>query len=101
MVVAGTPRILGDIHTANPQLALLEVAIAVNHRGLAKTNRLNLGADQNDACNILLEYLLIESRTLVADIYLLEICHIYTISHKDIKKRRKTKDERRKILIKN
>ena len=88
MVVAGTPRILGDIHSSDPQLVLLEVAVAVNHRRLAKTNRLYLGANQNDACDILFEYLVVECRTLVADIYLLKICHIYTISHKDSKKLR-------------
>ena len=86
MVVAGTPRILGDIHASYPQLTLLEVAVAIDHRGLAQADRFYLGTHQNNACDILLEYLVVESRSLVADIYLFVICHYHTISHKDNKK---------------
>ena len=101
MIVTGAPRIFGDIHATNPQLILFEVAVAIDHRGFAKTNGLYLGTDQNDACDILLEYLVVECCTLVADIYLLKICHKYTISHKDRKLNGKQKTESGKLLIKN
>ena len=85
------------MHASYPQLTLLEVAVAIDHRGLAQADRFYLGTHQNNACDILLKYLVVESRTLVADVYLLKICHYYTISHKDNKTNGKRKAESGKL----
>lgn len=97
VVVAGTPIIFGDVHTSNPQFVLLEVAVTVDQRGLAEADRFNLGTHQNNTGDILLEYLVVECSTLVADIYLFYFCHIYTISHKDSKLNGNRKMKSRKL----
>ena len=70
MVVARAPRILGNVYVTNPQLVTLEIAVRVNKRRLAQAQRLNLGAHKHDACDVLLQNLVVEGSSLVADIYI-------------------------------
>lgn len=42
----------------------------------ARTDRLDLGADQYDARNVLFQNLIVERRALVADIYIFLFTHI-------------------------
>jgi len=59
-----------------PQLAVLEIAVAVGKRGLTQPDRLDLGADQHYAGDILLDDLVVERRPFVAYVYVFIIGHI-------------------------
>ena len=76
MVIAGSPMVFGNRDIADPQLALVEIAIAVHHRRLAQPHGLDLGTDQHAAGDELFENLVVERRPLVADIYRFIIAHL-------------------------
>jgi hypothetical protein len=57
--------VLGDVHAAYPELAPVEIAIAVRKRRLTQTNGLDLGARKHDAGHELLQNLVIEGGPLV------------------------------------
>ena len=79
VVITRTPTILGHVHATNPHLATLKVAVAIRQRGLAQTNRLDLGAHQHDTCDELLEDLVIEGGTFVSYIYIPIVGHNFFI----------------------
>ena len=58
-----------------PVILVLKIAVTIDHRGLAHTNRLYLRTDKHNTGNVLFEYLVVEGRTLVENIYIFVICH--------------------------
>ena len=66
MVIVGSVAVLRYIHILDPQLTTREVAVAVHESRFARTDRLDLTTNQDDACGVLVEELIVIGRALVA-----------------------------------
>lgn len=68
MVVVGAVEILGDVHTLDPDLAVLHEAISVGQRCAAFADRLDLGAREHESGGESVADLIIEMGAFVFDI---------------------------------
>ena len=65
----GRPEVRGDVHPADVEFTVCEVAVGILERRLPGAERLDLRSDKHDPGVVLLEKLVVERRAPVADLY--------------------------------
>ena len=88
VVAEGTVEIRRDVHTLHPELALVEVAVAIHQRRLAAADGFNLSTREHDARSVSVNEEVLELSLLVAYLYrtllaefLVFLVHIYIIMY--------------------
>ena len=88
VVAEGAVEIRRDVHALHPELALVEVAVAIHQRRLAAADGLNLSTREHDARGVSVNEEVLERSLLVAYLYrtlltefLFLLVHIYIIMY--------------------